>query len=504
MLVERYGPRAAELLHQLSPRGPAASSTVSQIIPQTTPALTRVVMDDAGPYAASASISTSVVSAVGTAHAHEMTCKFFRQLDAFEAEVQRAAAQASSTGTAADPFLLQYIYRPTVKSVDISNGSVLSCSNSLVMARSSVPPPLSTSPAASASSSRTPASAGRLVSPRLTCSPATRSTPEKDTLVTAAPPASSAEDAASPLPLSPPSTSSPLMAQMLSSSSSARPTLVMETVERQAASDSSVFGSPAAVAQAAVASPQKPENGASAAHAFSQLSSWESNVKNNGNKITVDSVPAHREGGKIRNAAGEREENNDKDEDGGSGEPASPLHLPAVAFERRAAEAAETLDIGENSSGGDGGGVILPPHPADELVLGKGTHVHGNSYYRNTGGDNDSFDSVMATNTLTEYVNCGETSLAAPSYCHDFTDVDSADEVAMDVAHNPVAKTKPTTTTLLVPSSVQLERQHPLPSPAPKFDSTSSSTDSSTSSPSDSSGVSARRSPCSGAEHPLA
>ncbi|GET89261.1 hypothetical protein, conserved [Leishmania tarentolae] len=130
MLAERYGTRAAELVRQLSPLGPAGSATVSQVRPSTAPALTRVFMIDdhaATPTAVGggagvavwkatlvaapvATVSAPSTATTGATRSHDAAHKFFRQQEIFEAELQRARL-----GKVSDPHRLQYVYRPTVK-----------------------------------------------------------------------------------------------------------------------------------------------------------------------------------------------------------------------------------------------------------------------------------------------------------------------------------------------------------------------------------------------------
>ncbi|CBZ27729.1 conserved hypothetical protein [Leishmania mexicana MHOM/GT/2001/U1103] len=129
-LVERYGTRTAELVHQLAPLGPAGGATVSQVMPYTAPALTRVIMVDdhaatptvagkgagvavrnAAPAAAPvATVSATSTAAAAATRSHDAARKFFRQLEIFETELQRARL-----GNVSDPHGLQYVYRPTVK-----------------------------------------------------------------------------------------------------------------------------------------------------------------------------------------------------------------------------------------------------------------------------------------------------------------------------------------------------------------------------------------------------
>ncbi|AIN99026.1 hypothetical protein LPMP_251630 [Leishmania panamensis] len=129
-LIERHGTRAAELVHQLAPLGPAGGPTVSQVMPRTAPALTRVIVVEvqaatqpdvgvsagatvqkAAPAAApDATVSDSSTTAAMATHTHDPIRKFFRQLENFETELQRARLSNPS-----DPYALQYVYRPTVK-----------------------------------------------------------------------------------------------------------------------------------------------------------------------------------------------------------------------------------------------------------------------------------------------------------------------------------------------------------------------------------------------------
>ncbi|CBZ34793.1 hypothetical protein, conserved [Leishmania donovani] len=129
-LVERYGTRAAELVRQLAPLGPAGGATVSQVMSYTAPALTRVIMVDdraatstavgegsgvtvrkAAPAAAPvAAVSAPSTAAAAATRSHDAARKFFRQLEIFETELERARL-----GNVSDPHGLQYVYRPTVK-----------------------------------------------------------------------------------------------------------------------------------------------------------------------------------------------------------------------------------------------------------------------------------------------------------------------------------------------------------------------------------------------------
>ncbi|KPI90041.1 hypothetical protein ABL78_0901 [Leptomonas seymouri] len=138
-----YGARAMELLQQLSPRGPAASATVCQIIPQTTPALARVVLDDTPLGAATSTAAfdstdgTSVKSSASLAHTREAARKLFHQLEVFESGVLRAAQTSGSASNCApaDPFLQLYVYRPTVRSVGTASTGLFPSNNSLAMTK---------------------------------------------------------------------------------------------------------------------------------------------------------------------------------------------------------------------------------------------------------------------------------------------------------------------------------------------------------------------------------
>ncbi|CAG9575176.1 conserved hypothetical protein [Leishmania major strain Friedlin] len=160
-LVERYGTRAAELVRQLAPLGPAGGATVSQVMPCTAPALTRVIMLDdhaatstavgegagvamrkATPAAAPvATVSAPSTAAAAATRSHDAARKFFRQLEIFETELQRARL-----GSVSDPHGLQYVYRPTVKMAGGGTSRVGHCTadNSFATTPMSAaaPPPL--------------------------------------------------------------------------------------------------------------------------------------------------------------------------------------------------------------------------------------------------------------------------------------------------------------------------------------------------------------------------
>ncbi|KAG5502892.1 hypothetical protein JKF63_04663 [Porcisia hertigi] len=137
-LVERYGARAAELVHQLAPLGPAGGATVSQVIPSTAPALTHVIIVDdevsTRPTTGDgAGVAVQKEASPAMTHSRNAARKFFRQLECFEMELEKASRRNPS-----DPFALQYIYRPTVKMAegDASKAGYYTTNSSLATSKS--------------------------------------------------------------------------------------------------------------------------------------------------------------------------------------------------------------------------------------------------------------------------------------------------------------------------------------------------------------------------------
>ena len=514
-LVERYGPRAVELLHQLSPRGPAASATVSQVIPQTTPALSRVVLDDA-PFGASS------ITSVSPMHAHEMVRRFLRQLDAFEAEVQRAVQASSSAHTPVDPFLQQYVYRPTVKALDGRNSSsatgAFSANNSLTMTRSAVMGlAAASSPAVST------------VSPDFAPSPASLGTTtlERVDLVAATTPPSGSLGATSPISLPSPAVpySTPVKTEerppltIVPASPGASVSCVIghnsNSSNSNDAARAPVTGA-ASSQEAGTAKASGVEGDAAAFTTNTHPTSWESAHNGGGgysrgafHTSSSADAGAEKDADYMKEAEDEDEYNSDAG-GAGDGDPASPLHLPAVAFERRAAEAAETQDISENTLSES---APLPRRRVGEQVPGEGMHMHDNSFYGAEGEEEseDFLDSALATNTLSE--NASGAPLLTRLYEPDVTEIDRNDEAATALAHRHSTSAAATTKAkmLLVPSTEPLSSSEQTqfsaasagacppsspvmkaPSPAPQRNAPSSSS-SSSSSDSDSSSTTATR-----------
>ncbi|KAG5503310.1 hypothetical protein GH5_04378 [Leishmania sp. Ghana 2012 LV757] len=301
-LVESYGTQAAELVRQLAPLGPAGSATVSRVMPPTGPALTRVVMVDdqaatlptirdgavvtmrkAAPAASPvATASAPLTVATASMRPHDAARKFFRQLESFEAELQRARLSNPS-----DPYAMQYVYRPTVKMAEGSGSRPGYCA-----ANSSFVMPKSVN--SGAGGSRSPAI------PRFSSSWSTPKTP-------AAAPSPATDD-------------------------------ILPTGARGVAAPENA-GGPSVVNMASTTS-----------HKMESFP----------RPMDVTALSAQGSSSSVRSLA--QRSCSDVTE------PSSPLHLPAVAFERRAAEAAFTFDISEAGTPSQGSHVHPRPLSGSDRV----------------------------------------------------------------------------------------------------------------------------------------
>lgn len=505
LVVERYGARAAELLHQLSPRGAAASATVSQVAMLATPALTRVIFDTT-PTTNAASLSPSCPGAVP--HAQELARKFFRQLDAFEAEVQRAAQQggsssgsggsttttATSPGAPLDPLLHRYIYRPTVKAMDGGGGSssgaayALSTNTSLALTKASTTAMMLAS-ASTREDASMHASMGTAAASAVTEG---NTNGDVGNLVPAVAPASGLEGEGTTAF----STASPAAA--MSPTAPVRPALRLEIrtdMQKGGGSSGARDREDDREEQGKV---MTATNGAAAAAAVcpptTQMASCEGAVNNNNSSSgggSADLRYYHKDDTtngieSIANASVSMEEGVGLRDDTTTPittDPASPLHLPVVAFERRAAAAAEALDIGEGSEGSDL--VLLRRQRTNERVLGEGIHMHDNSYYGAEEDEDDDDDDTTtertrATPRLPQRAYIGEAQ-AKPLV------VPSSEQLMRDSPTRlpPTAAAAAATRGASVSDPLSFPPQRPTMSPqlpAPRFDTASSSTSSSSSS----------------------
>ncbi|KAG5477035.1 hypothetical protein LSCM1_05373 [Leishmania martiniquensis] len=325
-LVEHYGTRAAELVRQLAPLGPAGSATVSQVMPHTGPALTRVMMADdqaatlpamrgsadaeigkAASAAAPPPLAALSTPSTAATRSHDAARKFFRQLESFEAELQKARLSSAS-----DPYALQYVYRPTVKMAEggASRVGYYTADSSFAMSKS------------------VNSGAGASGSPAVPLCSSFWSTP----MTPAAVPSPAKNDTLSPAGRG---------VAALENASGSRVSSVSSTTSRKMAS----------LTQPLTVIAFSAQGSSSSSRSLAQRSCDDAT------------------------------------------EPSSPLHLPAVAFERRAAEAAFTFDIREAST----------------PVQGSHGHAHPSSGANGAGNDecttacavHENLDSLCVSGTKT-------------------------------------------------------------------------------------------------------